>query len=130
MSRTLEFYKCKSTGLVVEVVADSADKGVLSHAGEEMKLLKANSSDGAGEKHVPVLEVEGNVATVKVGSVAHPMTEEHLINFIVLLTEKGVQRVDLAHTDEPVAVFSLLEGDKVIAAYEYCNLHGLWVTEA
>lgn len=127
MARELKFYKCNLCGQVVELLVEGP--GTLVCCDQEMELLKANSSDGAGEKHVPVVEVEGNKVTVKVGSVVHPMTEKHLITFIVLLTEKGVQRVDLAHTDEPEAVFTIAEDDKVIAAYEYCNLHGLWVAE-
>lgn len=127
MSRTLEFYKSKKCGNVVEVVVNGG--GSLSCCGEDMKLLKANSSDGAGEKHVPAVEVNGNVVTVKVGSVEHPMTEEHHIAFVVLVTEKTVQRVDLPHTGKPEAVFTLAADDKAVAAYEYCNLHGLWVAE-
>lgn len=127
MARTLEFYKCKVCGNVVEKVVKSS--GTLTCCREDMMLMKANSTDAAGEKHVPVVEVEGNKVKVTVGSVEHPMTEEHLINFIVLLTEKTVQRVDLAHTDKPVAEFVLADDDKALVAYEYCNLHGLWCTE-
>ena len=125
MARELKFFKSKKCGNVVEVVVDSG--GTLVCCGDEMKELKANSSDGAGEKHVPVIEVSGNKVTVNVGSVAHPMTEEHHIGFVVLLTEKTVQRVDLDHVGQPVANFVVAEDDKVLAAYEYCNLHGLWV---
>lgn len=127
MSRTLEFCKCKKCGNVVEKVVKST--GTLVCCGEEMKIMKANSTDAAGEKHVPVVEVEGNKVVVKVGSVEHPMTEEHLINFVVLVTEKTVQRVDFTSTDKPVAEFTLAADDKAIAAYEYCNLHGLWCKE-
>ena len=100
--------------------------------GEEMKELKANTSDGAGEKHVPVIEIseDGLTVKVKVGEVEHPMTEEHHIAFIILETEKGVQKAYLDHTGKPEAEFALVKGDKVVAAYEYCNLHGLWKAEA
>lgn len=127
MSRELKFFKCKKTGTIVERIIENCD--ALVCCGEDMKLLKANSSDGAGEKHVPAVTVDGNVVTVNVGSVAHPMTDEHHIAFVVLVTEKTVQRVDLPHTGEPVAVFTLGSDDKALAAYEYCNLHGLWVAE-
>lgn len=125
--KELKVYRCKACGNIVESVVEGA--GALVCCGTEMDLLKANSTDAAGEKHVPVVEVEGNKVTVKVGSVAHPMTEEHLIQFIILQTEKGVQRVDLTAQDAPEAVFAVAEGDKPVAAYEYCNLHGLWVAE-
>ena len=81
-------------------------------------------------KHVPVITVEGNKVHVVVGSVLHPMTEEHSIQFIALETKQGVQRKALLPTDQPVADFVLAEGDEVVAAYEYCNLHGLWKVEA
>jgi superoxide reductase len=91
-----------------------------------MTVLEPNTSDGAGEKHVPVIKQDGNKVTVEIGSVAHPMLEEHHIMFIILETKKGVQKVDLAAGAEPKAEFALTEGDEVVAAYEYCNLHGLW----
>ena len=117
MARELTFYKCNRCGNIVELLVNGG--GTLVCCREDMKELKANSTDAANEKHVPVVEV--------VGSVAHPMTEEHHIDFVVLLTEKTVQRVDLDHVGEPVAEFVLADDDKVVAAYEYCNLHGLWV---
>ena len=95
-----------------------------------MVELKANTTDAAGEKHVPVIEKDGNKVVVKVGSVAHPMLEKHYIGFVVLQTEKAVLRVDLEPGQEPVAEFVVPEGDKAVAAYEYCNLHGLWKAEA
>ncbi len=63
---------------------------------------------------------------VEVGSTLHPMTEEHLIAFIVLVTEKGYQVAQLSATDEPKADFAVAAGDKPLKVYEYCNLHGLW----
>ncbi|MBQ8166318.1 MAG: desulfoferrodoxin, partial [Lachnospiraceae bacterium] len=88
--------------------------------------LKAGTTDGAAEKHVPIYEVNGNVVTVKVGSVEHPMTPEHYIQWIDIQTTGGIQRVNLTPSDNPEATFTINEGDEVIAVYEYCNLHGLW----
>jgi superoxide reductase len=90
-----------------------------------MGELKANTTDAAQEKHVPVAEVSGNQVTVKVGSVVHPMTEQHLITWIYLQTEKGGQRKKLAAGEAPEAVFTLHD-DKPVAVYAYCNLHSLW----
>ena len=90
-----------------------------------MEELKANTTDAATEKHVPVVEVADNKVKVDVGSVTHPMSEEHLIQWILLETEKGCQMRKLTASDEPKAVFCLGE-DKPVAVYEYCNLHGLW----
>ena len=75
---------------------------------------------------MPVISRDGDVVTVKVGSVEHPMLEAHYIKWIVLQTERGVQYCGLKPGDKPEAVFALTPGDAPVAAYEYCNLHGLW----
>ena len=89
-----------------------------------------NTTDGAYEKHVPVIEQTGDHVTVKVGSVEHPMLEAHSIQWIALETKQGMQRKPLAPGKAPKASFALAEGDEAVAAYEYCNLHGLWKAEA
>lgn len=124
----MKFYINKATKEIIEAVL--GNDTTFTSEGGEMVELKANSTDAAGEKHVPVITVNGNKVHVVVGSVIHPMTEEHSIQFIALETKQGVQRKALLSTDQPVADFVLAEGDEVIAAYEYCNLHGLWKVEA
>ena len=119
----MKFYINKATKEIIEVVL--GNDTTFTSEGSEMVELKANSTDAAGEKHVPVITVDGNKVHVVVGSVLHPMTEEHSIQFIALETKQGVQRKALLPTDQPVADFVLAEGDEVVAAYEYCNLHGL-----
>lgn len=94
--------------------------------GKPMTFLTANTTDAAHEKHVPHVTVDGKKIFVKVGNVAHPMTEEHLIQWIYLQTKRGGQYVHLKATDKPEAEFVLADGDEAIAAYEFCNLHGLW----
>ena len=91
-----------------------------------MKELVANTTDAATEKHVPVVEIDGNLVTVSVGSVTHPMEEKHYIQWISLQTEQGNQRKALKPGQEPKVTFAMAPGDKFVAAYEYCNLHGLW----
>ena len=93
--------------------------------GAPMDELKANTEDAALEKHVPAVTVDGNKISVVVGDVEHPMLEEHFIQWIYLETEKGGQRKALKPGDAPKAVF-VVEDDKPVAVYEYCNLHGLW----
>ena len=93
--------------------------------GEE---LIANTTDGAYEKHVPVIEQHGDHVVVRVGSVAHPMLDVHYIEWIVLETATGYQKKDLKPGMAPEAEFAVTE--PVVAAYEYCNLHGLWKAEA
>ena len=95
--------------------------------GEVMEELIPSSVDASLEKHVPVVTREGNLVAVDVGSVAHPMIPEHYIQFVILETTAGVQIAELHPGDEPKAVFALLSGAEVIKAYEYCNLHGLWM---
>lgn len=123
----VKLMKCNHCGNISELVLDKGVPEVC--CGEKMEVLKANSTDAALEKHVPVVEVEGNKVCIKVGSVEHPMTEEHLIQFIFLETTKGVYRANLTPEDKPAAEFLLSEGEKALAAYEYCNLHGFWVKE-
>ena len=95
---------------------------------EKMEELIPNTVDASGEKHVPVVTVEDGVVKVAVGSVAHPMVPEHFIQWIYVETEKGGQFKKLNPEEAPEASFTLVD-DKVVAVYEYCNLHGLWKTE-
>lgn len=124
----LNFYLCTHCGNVIEKVVDH--KVPVVCCGEKMQLLDPATSEGAGEKHLPVLSVSGSQVKVSVGAVSHPMEEKHHIAFIVLQTEGGVQRKNLNPGDAPEAVFALVDGDKPVAAYAYCNLHGLWKTNA
>jgi superoxide reductase len=98
----------------------------LTCCGEEMKELIPNTSDGAVEKHVPVVKTEGNKVTVTIGSTIHPMTEAHYIMWVYLKTEQGGQRKCFKPGEKPEAVFLLTDDDKPLEAFEYCNLHGLW----
>ena len=91
--------------------------------GEE---LIANITDGAYEKHVPQIEQHGDHVTVKVGSVAHPSLPEHYIEWVAIQTKQGNQRKALKPGDAPKATFAIVDGDEVVAAYAYCNLHSLW----
>ena len=118
-----KFFKCKTCGNMVGMINSS---GVpIMCCGAPMDELKANTEDAAQEKHVPAVTVEGNKVTVVVGDVEHPMLEDHFIQWIYLETENGGQRKALKPGDAPKAVF-VVEDDKPVAVYEYCNLHGLW----
>ena len=120
----LKIFKCMHCGNIIEMIDDHGVPVVC--CGEPMKAFKAGESDGAAEKHVPAVKAEGDVIRVCVGEVAHPVTEEHHIAFIWLVTDQGVHRAVLNHTGAPEAVFHLAEGEKAEAVYEFCNLHGLW----
>ncbi len=120
----MKLYICKHCGNIIKFIKD---KGVpVMCCGQKMELLEPNSTDGAFEKHVPVVEIDGNKVTVKVGSTLHPMLEEHHIEFIILETKKTKQKIELKPAEEPIAVFYIDSTDEVVCAYEYCNLHGFW----
>lgn len=124
----MKYYVCEHCGNIVEFVKESGVPVVC--CGEKMKELVPGSVDAAVEKHVPVVKVDGNKVEVFVGDVEHPMVDVHYIEWIEIETKQGTQRKYLKPEQKPEAVFYLAEGDEFVAAYEHCNLHGLWVKEA
>ncbi len=128
MTKKTEVYKCEICGNIVEVT--NAGAGTLVCCGQDMNLLKGGTADSSTEKHVPFIEkIEGGYK-VKVGeNTKHPMTKEHYIQWIELLTENKVYRKHLTPDDEPEAIFNVDDNEKIISAREYCNLHGLWKYE-
>lgn len=122
-----KFFRCRHCGNMIGMIHEAGPTVVC--CGEEMTYLNANTTDAATEKHVPVITIDGTKVNVTVGSVPHPMLPEHHIAWIYLLTEQGGQRKCLPVDGEPSVDFAITEDDRVIAAYEYCNLHGLWKAE-
>ncbi len=120
----MKFYRCSHCGQIVAIV--KATGVPILCCGEPMQEIIPGTTDAAAEKHVPVYTVEGNKVTVCVGSVAHPMLEEHYIEWVSLQTNSRNQRKALSPGDEPKVCFSIFEGDEVQAVYAYCNLHSLW----
>ena len=120
----MKFLRCKKCGKIIAIVNDTVVPTMC--CGETMEELIPGTTDAAQEKHVPVYEVKGNLVTVTVGSVEHPMTPEHYIQWIAIKTKNGNQRKILTPTDTPKATFAIIDGDEVEEVYEYCNLHGLW----
>ncbi|MBQ8665005.1 MAG: desulfoferrodoxin [Mailhella sp.] len=125
MPSRLEVYKCTHCGNIVEVL--HGGKAPLICCGEPMKLLREGQSDSATEKHVPVIEKTENGYRVKVGSVDHPMSAEHWIEWIELIADGVSYKKFLNPGEAPVAEFCV-KADKVTAR-EFCNLHGLWKAE-
>ncbi len=123
----LKIYKCPKCGNMVEFIVKKACTPQC--CGVAMEEVVANTTDAAQEKHVPVISCEGNLVTVRVGSVDHPMLPEHFIEWVVLVTKEGVFRKAMEPGSEPAVCFALTEGDAPVAAYAYCNLHGLWKAE-
>lgn len=122
----MKIYRCPICGNIVVKLNDSGVTPVC--CGKQMQLLVANTTDGAMEKHVPQVIVDGNIVKVQIGEVIHPMLDNHYIEWILLETEKGFQIKYLKPNQEPKGEFVLYE-DHLLAVYEYCNLHGLWVKE-
>ena len=120
----MKFYICKGCGKIIGMIRQS--KCPTKCCGEAMEEMIPNTTDGALEKHVPVVDVNGRDVTVTVGSAEHPMLEEHFIMWVALETKQGAQRKELKPGQAPRVSFALAEGDEVVAVYEYCNLHGLW----
>ena len=123
MKKAIKFYVCERCGNVVEMVHDSGVNPVC--CGAKMTELVAGTVEASREKHIPVVKVDGNVVTVNVGSVEHPMSAEHSILWVYLETDKGGQRKDLEVGAAPIVSFAL-DNEKPVAVYAYCNLHGLW----
>ena len=120
----LKFYRCNHCGQIIAVVKKTGVPVIC--CGEQMQEIIPGTTDAAVEKHVPVYEVKGNIVTVSIGSVAHPMLEEHYIEWVALQTKAGNQRKALTPGSEPKVSFALTDGDEVVGVYAYCNLHGLW----
>ena len=121
-----KFFICEHCGNLVEVINDARVPMIC--CGQKMTKLEAGVVEASHEKHIPVVKIEGNTVTVEIGSVAHPMTAEHSIEWVYLQTNTGGQRKDLTPNDAPAVSFAL-QGETPIAVYAYCNLHGLWKTE-
>lgn len=126
--KELKLFFCEHCKKVVETVIDT--QVPLMCCGQKMTEIKPNSTEAAVEKHLPVISKDGDKVTVTVSSVEHPMIDTHYITSIWLETDKAIYKKALTPNEKPEAVFFVGEGEKAVAAYEYCNLHGLWKTEA
>ena len=126
MANNKKFYICEKCGNVVEMIHAS---GVNPHCcGQKMSVIEAGVVEASREKHVPEVELLDGKVKVTVGSVLHPMAEEHSILWVYLETDKGGHRKHLEVGKEPVVYFAL-DNEKPVAVYAYCNLHGLWKKE-
>jgi superoxide reductase len=123
MAKRLQLFECEVCGHIVMVFGDG--DGALTCCDQPMTLMTENTSDGAKEKHVPVIEKTANGYKVKVGGVPHPMEEKHFIQWVELLTPDTLQCKFLKPGDAPEAEFST-DATDAVSAREYCNLHGYW----
>ncbi|MBO5767173.1 MAG: desulfoferrodoxin [Clostridia bacterium] len=124
--KEVKFYVCETCGNLVGMINES---GVpMMCCGKKMQQIVPGTVEASKEKHIPVATLENGVLTVNVGSVDHPMTEEHLIEWVYVQTDRGGQRKVLNAGDAPNLTF-VFDDEKPLAVYAYCNLHGLWKTE-
>jgi len=119
-----KFYRCEMCGNIITHLHDSGVRVVC--CGQEMGEIIAGTTDASTEKHVPVVTQDGCNVKVVVGSVEHPMTEDHWIQWICIVTKQGCEVKYLDPGDAPEAEFEMQECDELVAVYEYCNLHSLW----
>ena len=121
-----KFYICQHCGNIVAMIRDC---GVPVYCCEKMHEITPGTTEASGEKHIPVWAVDSSTVTVTVGSVEHPMTPEHYIEWICLETKQGIQYRKLEPDDAPCVRFAMCEGDEVEAVYAFCNQHSLWKNE-
>lgn len=124
--KEMKFFVCEHCGNMIGVIHDA---GVpMMCCGQRMTKLEPGTVEASHEKHIPVVSMEGDLVRVDIGSVQHPMVPEHSILWVYLQTDKGGHRKNLNPGDDPAVIFALHD-EKPIAAYAYCNLHGLWMAE-
>lgn len=118
-----KFYICEHCGNLIGMLNDA---GVpVMCCGQKMTRLEPGTVEASAEKHIPIVTVSGSSVQVTVGAAEHPMAQEHSIQWVYLQTNKGGQRKCLQPGEAPTVTFALAE-ETPIAAYAYCNLHGLW----
>ncbi len=125
MTKANQIYKCEVCGNIVEIL--HSGNGQLVCCGENMTLIKTKTTDEGREKHLPVIVKDKNEITINVGSVPHPMEDEHYIEWIEVITDKAIYRTNLNPGDNPTAKFTV-DTDRV-SVRAYCNIHGLWESE-
>jgi len=118
-----KFYRCSHCGNIVGMIKDAGVPVVC--CGQKMDALVPNTVEASGEKHIPSVEIADGVVNVNVGSVDHPMVDEHYIEWVYVETDKGGMRKNLNPGQKPNVSFCIGD-EKVVAVYAYCNLHGLW----
>lgn len=125
--KELIIYKCPICGNMAIMIEDAGVNPIC--CGKPMQSLSPDKEEASLEKHIPVVVREGENVYVKVGAEPHPMTDNHFIKWIILLTDRGTYTRMLRSTDLPETHFSIAADENVVAVYDYCNLHGLWVNE-
>jgi len=119
------FFKCELCGDTVI----ATENNLFSCCNKEMERIIPNTTDAATEKHIPVVNIENNIANIIVGETIHPMTVEHYITFIYVITNKREIKYNLEPNMEPIVNLALETNETIKEVYAYCNLHSLWLNE-
>ena len=127
MCKDLYVYRCSVCKQVV--ISPVELKNTIRCCERDMELLAPGTVDASEEAHVPVFEQCGCYLKVKIGQTPHPMTNEHHIEWIALVTDKSIYIKYLEKTEHPCATFHIDPDEKVCAVYAYCNLHQLWMAK-
>lgn len=120
----MKFYQCKTCNSIYTLIQDPVN--TLKCCGSPLSEIVPNSTNASLTKHIPVVERYNDHLIVKVGYEAHPMLEEHYIEWIVVETTNGYQLKNLHPGEEPLAEFILAKNEELLTAYAYCNIHKLW----
>lgn len=121
----MKFFRCKLCGQIVGMIKETGVPMIC--CGEEMEeIVPLTKEEGLTEKHVPVFKVSNNKVITNIGSIPHPTTSEHHIEWVALVTSKGNQRKCLKPGDAPSVMFMIDDDEEVQEIYAYCNLHSLW----
>lgn len=121
----MRIFKCEICGNIVELINDGG--GTLVCCGQEMEEIEINTEENTYEKHIPFVQKEGNKVKVQIGKTIHPMIDEHYIEWIALIEDNFIQKVNLKPGDEPIANFTVQSDNFTV--YTYCNIHGFCMTK-
>lgn len=127
MTELMQIYKCNACGNIIEILSPGV--GALVCCEKEMELLQEQTDEMKIEKHKPVITVKGETKTIRVGSIPHPMEEEHYIMFIEAISpdKKYLKRKYLKPHEAAEMEIKCIHSE--ITARELCNIHGLWVSD-
>lgn len=120
----MKIFKCNVCGNIVELVHEGG--GELVCCGKPMEEKLSKTTEEGNEKHLPVTEIYENEIKIKVGSIEHPMTEAHYIEWIMIKYNNRKEVIKLSPNEKPFVTFKMEEDFNILEIYEYCNVHGLW----
>lgn len=127
-NKNMKFYRCNTCGQIFSTIVDKNITPVCCNT--QMEEIKARTNEeGLNEKHIPVYRYDKNNVIIEIGSTLHPMNDDHYIEWVVLVTNKGKQKRELKPGNSPRVIFNLDKDENIKEIYAYCNIHSLWKKE-